>query len=319
MLTGADATTYNQSSTTMQYIPKGPKSIITQESIVFNTSTTFSELYQSLSKATHKLGKVYEKSVDDQLTIFAERYYTMAEEVKNLSRVIKTQLPSYDKTILFSDAAIEDGVWSDYCTIFCPILGAALCASCIAGFAPGCVLCVTYATQLSMGCAMGCLAIQYLEEQGGQPSAKYYAQYLTAATWYPTDSPTAHVWNGNNLLEPYSDHQFAQIYAGNYQEQAAVVVQLNNWAGGDIWITGFSYQGYFTSYQVWVSDDNSDWGQNPLYSSTLPYSMWPNPPNVNHDFYGGNSGYDTFRYIAIVCYDSGNSCNLMVDCISVNS
>lgn len=69
----------------------------------------------------------------------------------------------------------------------------------------------------------------------------------------------------------------------------------------------FCFIGYYTDYQVWVSYDNVNWGSNPIYTSQIYDSQ-----TVQHDFYGGDIS-NTFRYIAIVCYDTGLSYNMFVD------
>ena len=75
-----DSETYNRSLTTVEYVPLGENGITAAERVDFNTSVTLSQLYASLSKVISKLGKTYERSEDTSLTVFAERYYTMADE-----------------------------------------------------------------------------------------------------------------------------------------------------------------------------------------------------------------------------------------------
>jgi hypothetical protein len=120
LLKTLDEATYNQSTTHMEYMPSGSKPITTVEIVDFNTSVTLSQLFQSLAETTDKLGDVYEASEDSSLNVFAERYYTLANETQLLSHTVETQLSIYDKPILFNEAVIEDGFWCDWCPIVCP-------------------------------------------------------------------------------------------------------------------------------------------------------------------------------------------------------
>jgi rhodanese-related sulfurtransferase len=311
LLNSLDETTYNQSTTHMEYMPTGSKRITTVEIVDFNASITLSQLFNNLGVATDELGNVYAASEDSCLSVFAERYYILANEAYLFSHTVETQLSSYDKPILVNNALIEDGFWCDWCPVWCPgliVLGCGL--ACLSGYAPGCLFCAFYSNELQLGCIPGCVAICALEDQGQTPgSQRYWISDVTAATWY--GSQACHVWNENNICGAYSDNALAQIYAGNYHDQAVIVSHMSGDAHGDIWLTGYSVPGYYTDYQVWVSYDNVNWGSNPIYTGQIYDSQ-----TVQHDFYGGYTS-NTFRYIAIVCYDTGLSCNMFVDNVAV--
>jgi len=55
-----------------------------------------------------KVGKIYEKSGNETLMQLAEGYYTMREEAKYLSKLVKKQLQEYYLMILQSSAVITD-------------------------------------------------------------------------------------------------------------------------------------------------------------------------------------------------------------------
>jgi hypothetical protein len=297
----------------MEFMPSGSKPITTVEIVDFNSSVTLSQLFQSLADATDKLGDVYEASEDYSLNVFADRYYTLAQETQLLSHTVETQLSSYDKPILFNKAIIEDGFWCDWCPIWCPGIQIAICGiACWASWGAGCLFCAFYANEMQLGCIPGCVAVCALEDQGQYPGAQpHWIADVTAATWY--GSAACHVWNENNICGSYSDATLAQIYAGNFYDQAMIVGHMSGDAHGDIWLTGYSVPGYYTDYQVWVSYDGTNWGSNPIYTGQIYDSS-----TTEHDFYGGYTS-SNFRYIAIVCYDTGLSCNMFVDCVTTTN
>jgi rhodanese-related sulfurtransferase len=85
ILNPLNSETYNNSITTMEYVPNGEKEITTAELVDFNAPVTLSQLYRSVGEVAKQLGKNYAISRDENLRVFAERYYTMAAEAKLLS------------------------------------------------------------------------------------------------------------------------------------------------------------------------------------------------------------------------------------------
>ncbi|MDR0493399.1 MAG: rhodanese-like domain-containing protein [Nitrososphaerota archaeon] len=314
ILSSLDESTYNQSTTFMEYIPAGSKPITTVETIEFTTVVTLSQLFQSLADTADDLGYAYEISKDDSLTVFAERYYTLADEAQLLAHTIGTQLASYDKPILFNSAIIEDGFWSDACNVACvALVGISCLVACVFSAGIMCHVCSMYTLDIIDGCSVLCAGVALEEDYGilAGLTPPRWINSVHSATW--NGSAACYVTNENNICYPYSDGNCAQIYAGNYWDQAVIVGVLNNYAKGDIWLHGYSRIGYDTDYQIWVSVDCVNWGSSPLYTGTLYGST-----ATTRNFYGGYTS-SNFGYIAIVCYDTHNSCNLFVDCVAVTS
>ena len=93
LLTPLNSESYNVSSTIMSYEPSDKSEVLSVEFVEFNFSTKLSEMYTILGKVAKKIGNVYEKSEDDTLKQLANAYYTMENEAKSLSKLVKTQLP----------------------------------------------------------------------------------------------------------------------------------------------------------------------------------------------------------------------------------
>jgi hypothetical protein len=112
----------------------------------------------------------------------------------------------------------------------------------LASWGAGCLFCAFYANELQLGCIPGCVAVCALEEQGQHPGAQpHWIADVTSATWY--GSSACHVWNENNICGSYSDGSLAQIYAGNFYDQAMIIGHMSGDAHGDIWLTGYSVPG----------------------------------------------------------------------------
>jgi hypothetical protein len=130
ILTPLDLETYNSSFTSIVYIPAGKSDVTTLEFVEFNSSVTLSQQYEVLGKVAQKIGKVYDKSEDETLTQFAERYYTMKKECKYLSKLVEKQLQEYNKPSEIISAILYDGFWE---CILCELaIGAALIIGCAA-------------------------------------------------------------------------------------------------------------------------------------------------------------------------------------------
>ena len=108
LLTPLNSENYNVSSTIMSYEPADKSEILSMEFVEFNFSPKLSEMYTILGKVAKKIGNVYKKSEDDTLKQLAKAYYTMEEEAKSLSKLVKTQLPEYDYQILENYAMLKD-------------------------------------------------------------------------------------------------------------------------------------------------------------------------------------------------------------------
>ncbi|MEM3832830.1 MAG: rhodanese-like domain-containing protein [Thermoprotei archaeon] len=133
-LTPRDSETYNSSFTVINYAPAGKSEIVSLEFVKFNSSVTLSQQYAILGKVAKEIGKIYEKSGDENLAQLAQSYYTMEKEAKYLSRLVGKQLQEYDREILKSSAVLMDDFWCDlYCQIACYAAYAVIVAACIYG------------------------------------------------------------------------------------------------------------------------------------------------------------------------------------------
>lgn len=120
LLTPLNSESYNVSSTMMSYEPADKSEVLSMEYVEFNFSTNLSEMYCILGKVANKIGKVYEKSEEDTLKQLANAYYTMEEETKSLSKLVRKQFSEYDKTINTCKTILRDDFWSCFwCTLVC--------------------------------------------------------------------------------------------------------------------------------------------------------------------------------------------------------
>lgn len=133
-LTPLDSETYNNSFTVVNYAPFGQSDVFSLEQVNFNSSVTLSQLYDSLSIVAKKVGNVYQESADETLQQLANRYHKMGQEIEHLSKMVKKDLPEYNKNIVNNVAFLIDDFWS--------------CLTCTAGWTALCYL----------GCGGLCLA-----------------------------------------------------------------------------------------------------------------------------------------------------------------
>lgn len=110
--------TYNRSLTLIDYIPAG-KSVESVEFVEFNSSVTLSEQYAVLGKVANEVGKVYKKNGDENLAQLAQGYHTMEKEAKYLSRLVRIQLPEYNREILQSFGLLRDVTCKMVCELLC--------------------------------------------------------------------------------------------------------------------------------------------------------------------------------------------------------
>jgi rhodanese-related sulfurtransferase len=305
-----DSGTYNSSYTSIEYTPAEGKQIISTEQYDFNTPVTLSQLYASIGNATAQLATLYGADLDQNLHIFDARYQTIAVEAVSLSSLVETNISQYNYQILTSTATLVDLTYCDACAILCPLAIVAVDVGCWAlcffGVAPVCTFCVEYFDVMQWLMDSGCLAIcAYICSQGSSQSP-YWVSSIQAYSWY--GSAACHVWNPDNLNGANSDGNYAQIYAGNYGDQAMIVGYMNENAYGNIYLYGYSASGYYSHLYVYVSPNNSNWYQ--VTSTEIdPSSAY----SINCGYYSS-----TFRYIAIVAYDDwGLSANLFIDAVSV--
>jgi hypothetical protein len=120
-------------------------------------------------------------------------------------------------------------------------------------------------------------------------------------------SGAGYISNRNNLLGSQLDGKFAELHAGNLNDYAFVVTELNRQASGTVHLQAYSGTGYYTHVIVRVSNNGNTW-------TTLAdgYLNHNNPAYV----YCGSAS--NFRYVGIsVIDDIGWSASLFVDSIHV--
>ena len=83
----------------MHYAPAEKSQVTSLEFVEFNSSVTLSQQYAILGKVAKEIGKVYEKSGDENLAQLAKGYYTMEEEAKHLSKLVEKHLPEYNRVV----------------------------------------------------------------------------------------------------------------------------------------------------------------------------------------------------------------------------
>lgn len=159
---------------------------VSQEYVKFNSSVdSLSHEYSMFGYVAQNIGFLYGTSYYENLTRLAPIYYDMATELGHLSNLVKSQIPSYDKVILSSQAALTDpcdsGLYNAIsgtcglgitaaCALLClplieTVIGYALCVAGCSGV--GVVFCGWLASQicgepysaLNAGCDFICGAI----------------------------------------------------------------------------------------------------------------------------------------------------------------
>ena len=161
-----DSETFETSFTEMNCAPTGESKVLSMEFVEVNSSVTLSQLYAVLGKVAKEIGKVYEKSGNEELAQLAQSYYTMEEEAKYLSKLVEKQLQEYDREILESSAILLDHpqtcfwvlwweVCIDWCTVLVGVVGTII--------GPGCMTaCCVALPPLCPWCAVICEVINRL-------------------------------------------------------------------------------------------------------------------------------------------------------------
>lgn len=176
-LTSLNSEIYNTSFTNIVYIPANEKSISSKEFVEFDSSVTLSQHYKLLGKVANKMAKIYKvsgyKSGDENFAELSRAYNTMKEEIKTLSKLVKKELPEYDRQILQGIAILMDPPWwvcaaaAFTCGFFIGyIVSCAIAAAVTAGVAfAACVSSVAAAVGIAytlvMSCTITCCCMGY--------------------------------------------------------------------------------------------------------------------------------------------------------------
>jgi hypothetical protein len=140
--------------------------------------------------------------------------------------------------------------------------------------------------------------------------------YIGSEEWLSNTVYWAHGYSAaSGVFNPYSvqggqnDGQFTQLYAGNYGDYAWVTGYMSAEASGEIHLWAHSGSGYYSHFEVFVSEDYNNW-----YQTYNGYIDTSDPSDISC---GGSYG---FRYIALCVYDdSGWSANMYIDAVHVIS
>jgi len=100
--------TYNNSFTSIKYVPVNAKTETSMEIIKFNIPLKLSQQYFFLAKITKELAKLYKKSKDQNLKELYYAYTDIKEGIASLSKLVKKQLVEFDFQILEGDAVLID-------------------------------------------------------------------------------------------------------------------------------------------------------------------------------------------------------------------
>jgi len=129
---------YNWSFTNILLVPNEGSEVNSLDFFECHSAVRFSKLYKLLGRAATRLGQVYESAGEDQL---AQNYYTMSDEAKFMSGIVRDHLGEYDQEILHSSALLADyDFWLCllFCTIPCNVACTAGCALICGLWLPAC-------------------------------------------------------------------------------------------------------------------------------------------------------------------------------------
>lgn len=177
---------YLSSFTQIDFTSVNKTNIKTLETIKFNTSVKLSDLYYIMSDVASKIEKIYHEGgvQEDNKTLLqiAWGYHIISNHLKELSKIVKNELTSYNKEIIRNIAIITDqDVWSCLGSILtclasiatstrllqiCPLCAQVVtcipacatiftvwwCVGCIAAGIVGCLLCAYGVYQLTTSC-----------------------------------------------------------------------------------------------------------------------------------------------------------------------
>ena len=307
MLKPLDSESYNRSATEIHYFPAEDKEVTSIEKVVFNEPVTLSELYDSLGKVLKKLGKEYQKSSDEKLQLFAERYFTMSDETKHLSKLIQNELQEYDKNIIHNKVLIFDDTAAEVCGLICGLVIFVGCtAVCAFTMMTACYVCVTYWSYFEAFEAFGCYYIcNEIDLDIGDTDDP--PEYIDSVILTDCDGDGS-ISGASNIIGLYADQNYAIFSGFTYGDTAKVVLELNELAEyREMRIRCMSAQGYSSNILVYVSSDYTNW-----------YNVWDSylavyiPINLLCD----TDGYQTL-YVAICGYNGGNDFNFAVDSLAL--
>jgi rhodanese-related sulfurtransferase len=160
MLIPSDSETYSIAFTSIVFVPVGEGDLASLEFVEFNSSATLSQQYAAFGKVADEIGKVYKRSGDEELALIGNRYEVVKKESKCLSKLVKTQIQEYDRSIETIRGTIYDGFWECFiCGLGCDLAVLGGCAAACFAFPPFCIVCAIvlgYVQLLGILCSEAC-------------------------------------------------------------------------------------------------------------------------------------------------------------------
>ncbi|MHA1927785.1 MAG: rhodanese-like domain-containing protein [Candidatus Thorarchaeota archaeon] len=160
MLIPSDSETYSSSFTSIVYVPVDEHEITSLEIVEFNSSATLSQQYAAFGKVADNIGKVYKTSGDEDLSVVGERYHVINKESKYLSKLVRKQIPEYNRLTEVIRGTIYDGFWECFfCELGCNLAVLAGCAAACFVYPAFCIVCILvleYVEVLHVSCAIAC-------------------------------------------------------------------------------------------------------------------------------------------------------------------
>jgi rhodanese-related sulfurtransferase len=313
-----DANTYNASVTVVRFAPIGKEDWLSVEKVVFTSPVTLTKLYAGLEKICKDLAQTYKKDGskhnDAVLNDLAVNYGLMADGLKDLSKLVHSELRSYDLEILRSEAILVD----DFCAL-CVAVATALISVITCGiidffFLGG--LCIGLGFVTTAGVAtIPCLLVAGLLVDlicGGliglgawalcaqlDYCGIYYVDYC-----YVSEINNGYGINKDNVIGMPDSH-YAILTGGFFGDGAHLVCHLEEKSSGGLRATIRT----FDSQMVWIyvsEYNNNDW--------RLIYRSWPSSQEIHA------STSDPYNYVSIVAYDMYfvSIPDLWVDAIAAN-
>jgi len=147
---------YERASTTVAYVPNGEtQSIVSKETVAFNSTVTLLETFQLLSDVCKETSKLYKNCDASELVALSQGYHILDNELNQFHNIAKQNIKAYDKPILNNSATILDSTCSETCSFVCGGIGALLCT---AGCFPAAIICGPWWPVCVAACEIGCNA-----------------------------------------------------------------------------------------------------------------------------------------------------------------
>ncbi|MDR0460787.1 MAG: rhodanese-like domain-containing protein [Nitrososphaerota archaeon] len=131
---------YERATTVVAYMPNdGTQSIVSKETVAFNSTVTLFETFQLLSDVCKEASKLYKSCDASELVALSQGYHILDNELNQFYNIAKQSIKAYDKPILNNSVTILDSVCSQACNIDCGILAGFACTALCLPIAAACL------------------------------------------------------------------------------------------------------------------------------------------------------------------------------------